>query len=76
MFKLRYYENKLGCSGHAEADIGYLRLLYCFKVILKQNIPAYASYLLSIDNMEFFCRVDHGTIQILNVKNICMNTAI
>ncbi len=69
-FKLRYYENKLGLFWALLKPILDICIYYiAFKVILKQNIPAFASYLfIGLIIWNFFVESTTGTIQILNVK--------
>ena len=45
-FKLRYYENKLGLLWALIKPLLDIAIYYVvFQIILKQNIPAFASYL-------------------------------
>src|SRR6266498_2259450 len=69
-FKLRYYENKLGLLWALIKPIMDIAIYYMvFKVILKQNIPAFASYLfIGLILWNFFLESTTGTIQILNTK--------
>jgi ABC-2 type transport system permease protein len=69
-FKLRYYENKLGLIWALLKPIMDICIYYiAFKVILKQNIPAYASYLfIGLICWNFFVESTTGTIQILQTK--------
>jgi ABC-2 type transport system permease protein len=69
-FKLRYYENTLGLFWallKPIMDIGIYFIV--FQVIMKQNVPAFASYLfIGLILYNFFIESTSGTIQILNTK--------
>src|ERR1044072_1123387 len=69
-FKLRYYENKLGLFWALIKPLMDIAIYYVvFQTILKQNIPAFASYLfIGLILWNFFVESTTGTIQILNVK--------
>lgn len=69
-FKLRYYENKLGLLWALIKPIMDVAIYYVvFKVILKSDIPAFASFLfIGIILWNFFLESTSGTIQILSVK--------
>lgn len=69
-FKLRYYENKLGLFWALIKPLIDMAIYYVvFQVILKQNIPAFASYLfIGLILWNFFIESTTGTIQILNTK--------
>ncbi len=69
-FKLRYYENRLGLFWALLKPIMDMCIYYiAFKVILKQDIPAYASYLfIGLICWNFFIESTTGTVQILNTK--------
>ncbi len=69
-FKLRYYENKLGLIWALLKPIMDICIYYiAFKIILKQNIPAFASYLfIGLICWNFFVESTTGTIQILQTK--------
>ena|SRR5688500_3402772 len=69
-FKLRYYENKLGLFWALLKPIMDVCIFYIvFQVVLKQDIPAFASYLfLGLIMWYFFVESTTGTIQILNSK--------
>jgi ABC-type polysaccharide/polyol phosphate export permease len=69
-FKLRYYENKLGLVWALLKPILDMCIYYiAFKIILKQDIPAFASYLfIGLISWNFFVESTTGTIQILNTK--------
>lgn len=69
-FKLRYYENKLGLLWALIKPIMDVGIYYVvFKVILKTDVPAYASYLfIGLILWNFFLESTTGTIQILNTK--------
>lgn len=69
-FKLRYYENKLGLLWALLKPIMDVTVYYIvFQIILKQNIPAFASYLfIGLIIWNFFVESTSGTIQILNTK--------
>ena len=69
-FKLRYYENKLGLFWALLKPIMDICIYYvAFKLILKNDIPAFASYLfMGLVIWNFFLESTQGTIQILNAK--------
>lgn len=69
-FKLRYYENKLGLFWALLKPIMDIVIYYiAFKVILKSDVPAFASYLfIGLIFWIFFTESSGGTIQILQVK--------
>ncbi|NCU06228.1 MAG: ABC transporter permease [Chitinophagaceae bacterium] len=69
-FKLRYYENKLGLLWALLKPIMDICIYYVvFKLILKSDVPAFASYLfIGLIIWNFFVESTSGTIQILNTK--------
>lgn len=69
-FKLRYYENKLGLLWALLKPVLDICIYYiAFKIILKQNIPAFASYLfIGLILWNFFLESTTGTIQVLQTK--------
>lgn len=69
-FKLRYYENKLGLFWALLKPILDIIIYYVvFQIVIKQNIPAFASYLfIGLIVWNFFVESTTGTIQILKVK--------
>jgi ABC-type polysaccharide/polyol phosphate export permease len=69
-FKLRYYENKLGLLWALLKPIMDICIYYvAFKVILRQNIPNFASYLfIGLIIWNFFLESTTGTVQILHTK--------
>lgn len=69
-FKLRYYENKLGLFWALLKPVLDICIYYiAFKVVLNQNIPAFASYLFTgLICWNFFLECTTGTVQILQVK--------
>src|SRR5215471_10683591 len=69
-FKLRYYENKLGLLWALIKPVMDIIIYYVvFQIILKQNIPAFASYLfIGLILWNFFVESTTGTIQILSTK--------
>jgi ABC-type polysaccharide/polyol phosphate export permease len=69
-FKLRYYENKLGLFWALLKPVMDMIIYYVvFQVIIRQNIPAFASYLfIGLIFWNFFVESTTGTIQILNTK--------
>ncbi|GAA4295188.1 ABC transporter permease [Nibribacter koreensis] len=69
-FKLRYYENKLGLFWALIKPLMDITIYYIvFNVILKQNIPAFASYLfIGLILFNFFIESTSGTISILHSK--------
>ncbi|HET6255796.1 MAG TPA: ABC transporter permease [Puia sp.] len=69
-FKLRYYENKLGLFWALLKPIMDIVIYYVvFQIIIRQNIPAFASYLfIGLILWNFFVESTTGTVQILNTK--------
>lgn len=69
-FKLRYYENKLGLFWALLKPILDICIYYVvFKIILKSDVPAFASFLfIGLIVWNFFVESTSGTIQILNSK--------
>jgi len=69
-FKLRYYENKLGLLWALLKPIMDMCIYYvAFKLILKTDVPAFASYLfIGLVFWNFFVESTSGTIQILHAK--------
>src|SRR5258706_9997675 len=69
-FKLRYYENRLGLLWALIKPLLDIAIFYVvFQIVLKQNIPAFASYLfIGLILWNFFVESTTGTIQILNTK--------
>jgi ABC-type polysaccharide/polyol phosphate export permease len=69
-FKLRYYENKLGLLWALIKPLLDIVVYYVvFQIVMKQNIPAFASYLfIGLILWNFFVESTSGTIQILNTK--------
>jgi ABC-2 type transport system permease protein len=69
-FKLRYYENKLGLFWALLKPFMDITIYYLvFQVILKQDVPAFASYLfIGLILFNFFIESTTGTIQILHTK--------
>lgn len=69
-FKLRYYENRLGLFWALLKPLMDIGIYYIvFQVIMKQDIPAFASYLfIGLILYNFFLESTSGTIQILNRK--------
>jgi len=69
-FKLRYYENRLGLLWALIKPLMDIVIYYmAFQIVLKQNIPAFASYLfIGLILWNFFVESTTGTIQILSVK--------
>ena len=69
-FKLRYYENKLGLLWALLKPVMDICIYYTvFQIIMKQNIPAFASYLfIGLIFWNFFVESTSGTIQILHTK--------
>jgi ABC-2 type transport system permease protein len=69
-FKLRYYENKLGLMWALLKPIMDICIYYVvFQIVLKQNIPAFVSYLfIGLIMWNFFVESTSGTIQILSTK--------
>lgn len=69
-FKLRYYENKLGLFWALLKPIMDILIYYMvFKIIMKTDVPAFASYLfIGLILWNFFIESTTGTIQLLNTK--------
>ncbi|HLI93596.1 MAG TPA: ABC transporter permease [Puia sp.] len=69
-FKLRYYENKLGLLWALLKPVMDIVIYYVvFQIIIRQNIPAFASYLfIGLILWNFFVESTTGTIQILFTK--------
>lgn len=69
-FKLRYYENKLGLLWALLKPVMEICIFYVvFKIILKTDVPAFASFLfIGLITWNFFVESTTGTIQILNTK--------
>jgi ABC-2 type transport system permease protein len=69
-FKLRYYENKLGLLWALIKPLMDIAIYYVvFQTIMRQNIPAFASYLfIGLITWNFFVESTTGTVQILNTK--------
>ena len=69
-FKLRYYENKLGLLWALIKPIMDMSIYYvAFKIILKSDVPSFASYLfIGLILWNFFIESTGGTIQILYAK--------
>jgi ABC-2 type transport system permease protein len=69
-FKLRYYENRLGLLWALIKPLMDIAIYYTvFQIILKQSIPAFASFLfIGLILWNFFIESTSGTIQILNTK--------
>jgi ABC-2 type transport system permease protein len=69
-FKLRYYENKLGLLWALLKPVMDICIYYVvFKLILKSDVPAFASFLfIGLIIWNFFIESTGGTIQILNTK--------
>jgi ABC-2 type transport system permease protein len=69
-FKLRYYENRLGLLWALLKPIMDITIYYVvFQTIMKQNIPAFASYLfIALILWNFFVESTSGTVQILHTK--------
>src|SRR3990167_2678496 len=69
-FKLRYYENKLGLLWALIKPLMDITIYYVvFQTLMRQNIPAYASYLfIGLIFGNFFVESTTGTIQILQTK--------
>ncbi|WP_242918226.1 ABC transporter permease [Pontibacter liquoris] len=69
-FKLRYYENKLGLFWALLKPIMDIGIYYIvFQIIMKQDVPAFASYLfIGLILYNFFIESTSGTIHILNTK--------
>lgn len=69
-FKLRYYENKLGLLWALLKPVMDMCIYYVvFKIIMKTDIPAFASFLfIGLICWNFFVESTTGTIQILSTK--------
>src|SRR6266542_2978175 len=69
-FKLRYYENKLGLLWALIKPLMDIAIYYVvFQTIMKQNVPAFASYLfIGLIIWNFFVESTTGTVQILHSK--------
>ena len=69
-FKLRYYENRLGLFWALAKPLLDIAIYYVvFKIIMKSDIPAFASFLfIGLIIWNFFLECTTGTIQILSVK--------
>jgi ABC-2 type transport system permease protein len=69
-FKLRYYENRLGLLWALIKPLMDIAIYYIvFQKIMKQSIPAFASYLfIGLILWNFFIESTSGTVQILNTK--------
>ena len=69
-FKLRYYENKLGLFWALLKPIMDMCIYYvAFKIILKSDVPSFASYLfIGLICWNFFVESTSGGIQILYIK--------
>lgn len=69
-FKLRYYENKLGLLWALIKPVMDICVYYIvFQIILKQDIPAFASYMfIGLIFWNFFIESTSGTINILSTK--------
>jgi ABC-type polysaccharide/polyol phosphate export permease len=69
-FKLRYYENKLGLLWALIKPLMDIAIYYIvFQMIMKQDIPAFASYLfIGLIVWNFFLESTTGTVQILHTK--------
>jgi len=69
-FKLRYYENKLGLLWALLKPVMDICIYYVvFKVIMKTDVPAFASYLfIGLIFWNFFVESTTGMIQVLNTK--------
>lgn len=69
-FKLRYYENKLGLFWALLKPVMDVAIYYIvFKIILKSDIPAFASFLfIGLILWNFFLESTSGTIQILSTR--------
>jgi ABC-2 type transport system permease protein len=69
-FKLRYYENKLGLFWALIKPLMDVTIYYIvFKVVLKNDIPAFASFLfIGLILWNFFVESTSGTVQILHTK--------
>lgn len=69
-FKLRYYENRLGLLWALLKPVMDMVIYYVvFKIVLKVDVPAFASYLfIGLILWNFFVESTSGTIQILQTK--------
>ena len=69
-FKLRYYENKLGLFWALLKPIMDIGIYYIvFQIILKQDIPAFASFIfIGLILWNFFLESTTGTTQLLHTK--------
>ncbi len=69
-FKLRYYENQLGLIWAVLKPLMELGIYFVvFKTIMKQDVPAFASFLfIGLIFYNFFLESTSGTIQILRTK--------
>jgi ABC-2 type transport system permease protein len=69
-FKLRYYENRLGLLWAFLKPVMDMIIYYVvFKIIIKIDVPAFASYLfIGLILWNFFVESTSGTIQILQTK--------
>lgn len=69
-FKLRYYENKLGLLWALIKPLMDIAIYFVvFQIILRQNVPAFASYLfIGLIMWNFFLESTTGTVQILHTK--------
>src|SRR6195952_4580410 len=69
-YKLRYYENRLGLFWALIKPVMDMCIYYvAFKIILKSDVPAFASYIfIALIIWNFFVESTTGTIQILNTK--------
>jgi ABC-2 type transport system permease protein len=69
-FKLRYYENRLGLLWAFLKPVLDMCIYYVvFKIVLKSDVPAFASYLfIGLILWNFFVESTSGTVQILLTK--------
>ncbi len=69
-FKLRYYENKLGLLWALLKPVMDICIYYVvFKIIIKTDVPAFASYLfIGLILWNFFVESTTGMIQVLSTK--------
>ena len=69
-YKLRYYENRLGLGWALLKPVMDMCIYYiAFKIILKTDIPAFASYIfIGLILWNFFLESTTGTIQLLSTK--------
>src|SRR4051812_15639885 len=69
-FKLRYYENRLGLFWALLKPVMDMCIYYvAFKIVLKTDVPAFASYLfIALVIWNFFLESTTGTIQLLHTK--------